>query len=302
MSERFYSFNRYLRERFKERVHRINLDAGFTCPNLDGTLSRRGCVYCDNRAFSPYARAGLPLKEQINRSIDFYSRRMGVKKFIAYFQAFSGTYGDLPALERAYAVVRAYPQIVGLFISTRPDCVDPDKLDLIAAFKKDYLVWIEYGLQTTHDDILRALNRGHNYGDFLKALELTRARQINVGVHMILCLPGHTRELIVQDARRLCGLDIQGIKFHALHVLKGTDLEKAYAAGRVVLPRRDDYVSAVCDFIEQIPPHVVILRLVSSALKDCLVAPEWLGDKTAAIAAIRAELERRGTRQGNLIF
>ena len=170
--ERFCSFNRYLQARFGQRVHRINLDAGFTCPNLDGTLSTEGCVYCNNKGFNRYAGSSIGLKEQIEQSIDFYSRRMGVEKFIAYFQAFSGTYSDMKSLDKAYSLVRNYPQIVGLSISTRPDCVDAEKLDLITSFKKDYLVWIEYGLQTTHDDILVAVNRGHGYKDFLNALEL----------------------------------------------------------------------------------------------------------------------------------
>lgn len=298
MENRFYSFNEYLRGKFKERVHRINIDAGFNCPNLDGSLSSEGCLYCNNKGFSLYSGRNISVEKQIEDSTAFYNKKMGVKKFIAYFQAFTNTHAPVDVLDKQYSIIRKYPQIVGLSISTRPDCVDGQKLDLIAGFTKDYLVWVEYGLQTTDNAILQKINRGHTYEDFLKALKDTRERDISAGVHMLLGLPGHDRELIRQDAVRLSGLDIQGVKFHVLHILKETAFEAEYRAGKIQLFTQDEYVDAVCDFIERLPKNVVILRLVSSALSDYLVAPDWLRDKSAVIKKIKDELEKRETFQG----
>ena len=163
MESRFYSFNDYLRGKFGERVHRINIDAGFTCPNLDGTLGNDGCIYCNNKGFSRYACQEISIEKQIEDSITFYEKKMGVKKFIAYFQAFTNTHAPAEVLRERYSIIKKYPQIVGLSISTRPDCVDRAKLDLIEDFTKDYLVWIEYGLQTTDNAILKAINRGHTF-------------------------------------------------------------------------------------------------------------------------------------------
>jgi len=300
MKNKFYSFNEYLREKFGERVHRINIDAGFNCPNLDGTRGTEGCSYCNNKGFSLYAGRNISVEKQIDDSIAFYTKRMGVKKFIAYFQAFTNTHAPAEVLNERYSIIRKYSQIIGLSVSTRPDCVDEQKLDLIAGFAKDYLVWVEYGLQTTHDHILKAINRGHTYEDFLKALKLTRDRGISAGVHIILGLPGQSGALMAEDVVRLASLDIQGVKFHVFHILKGTAFEAEYRAGKIKLLTQDEYIKAVCDFIERLPKNVVILRLVSSAAKDYLIAPEWLSDKAQTIAAIGKELERRGTRQGVL--
>jgi len=298
MKERFYSFNRYLRDKFGERVQRISIDAGFDCPNLDGTLNNNGCLYCNNKAFGTYARANKPIEEQINDSIEFYSERLGAKKFIAYFQSFTNTYAGPQVLRKKYDIIKRFPQIVGLSISTRPDCVDQEKIELISQYKKDYLVWIEYGLQTTHDHILNKVNRQHTYQDFLNVLALSRKYEINVGVHMILGLPLATYQDMMEDACRICGLDIQGIKFHILHILKGTGLEQLYKQGKIHLLNKDEYVKIVCDFLERIPQRWVILRLVSNAFSEYLVAPSWINEKAQVIEDIKLELKQRGTYQG----
>jgi hypothetical protein len=298
MKNSYYSFNTYLKEKFGQRIQRISIDAGFNCPNLDGTLSKDGCVFCNNKGFGTYAGSRKTISEQITESIDFYKKRLGVNKFIAYFQSFTNTYDELENLKQRYDQIRKFPDIVGLFISTRPDCVDEEKLQLIADYRKDYLVWIEYGLQTTHNHILSSINRNHTYEDFLKALNLTRKYEINTGVHMILGLPGATYQDMIEDARRISCLDIQGIKFHILHVLRGSGLEHIYEQGKVELLSEDEYVRIVCDFIEQIPPSWAILRLVSSAFSDYLVGPQWINKKQKIIKDIQTELERRGTYQG----
>ena len=298
MRERYYSFNSYLQEKFGERVQRISLDAGFDCPNLDGSLSSQGCIYCNNKGFSKFSRQKLSLEEQINNSIAFYQKRLGVEKFIAYFQAFSNTYADPETLKKRYDLIRKFPQIIGLFISTRPDCVDEEKLKLIAGYSKNYLVWMEYGLQTTQNRVLSLINRNHSYDDFLKAYVLTRKYGINVGVHLIFGLPGWEAQQSADDFKEISKLDIQGVKLHVLHVLRGTPLESEYQKGNLKLLGQAAYVKIVCDFLERIPAGWVILRLVSDAAHDYLIAPDWINHKSAVIEEIRQEFIRRNTFQG----
>jgi len=299
MELKYYSFNKYLRDKFSQRVHRISLDAGFTCPNIDGTLSNDGCDYCNNKAFSVYAETRKPLDAQIKESIKYYSKRFSAEKFIAYFQAYSGTYAEIGRLKEVYDVIKKFPQIIGLFISTRPDCVDKNKIELISSYQDKFLVWIEYGLQTTHNDILESINRGHTYEDFLDAIRLTREYDINVGVHMIVGLPGVDYEMLMCDAKRIASLDVQGIKIHSLHVLRNTRLQEKYLSGEVKLLSRDEYVHSVCDYLEVLPKDMVILRLAATALDKYLVAPLWINDKHKVLEAVQNEFIKRKTYQGS---
>jgi len=301
MNEPYYSFNKYLREKFGERVHRISIDAGFNCPNIDGILSKEGCIYCDNKGFSVYAGRTKNIKAQITESIEYYNKKSGIKKFIAYFQAFSNTYADIESLKEKYDIIRQFPEITGLFISTRPDCIDEEKIKLINSYKKEYLVWIEYGLQTTNNQALQTLNRNHTYEDFTRAVTLTRKYGINVGVHLILGLPWLTYEDTLQDAVLLSKLDIQGIKLHILHIFKDTKLYQMHKEKPISLPTQEEYIKIACDFIEHIPDSMVILRLVSSANPKFLVAPLWMNDKNSVIDGIKKEFMRRKTKQGSLV-
>lgn len=308
ISERYYSFNKYLREVFGERVHRISLDAGFSCPNIDGKISKEGCIYCNNKAFNSACRNNgedtFPLnqqiediRQQIKSSIEFYNKKFKVKKFIAYFQSFSNTYADVQILRRKYDVIKEFPQIVGLFISTRPDCIDEQKLKLISSYRNEQikLVWIEYGLQTTNNDILKFINRGHNYENFLSAVFITKKYNIQIGTHLILGLPGQN---ILEDVEKISALPIDGIKFHLLHVLKDTPLEKIYYKGEISLLSEKEYVQMLCDCLERLRKDIVILRLVSTADEKFLVAPKWMNNKHKIISEIQKELERRDSFQG----
>lgn len=290
--ELYYTFSRYLKEQFGEPVRRISLDAGFGCPN------EPACIYCDNQSFGIQASSGKPLTAQIKESMDYYRKKRKINSFIAYFQSFSNTYGEIKQLKTAYDMVRGFPEIKALFISTRPDCIDQKKLELIAGYQRDYLVWIEYGLQSTSNSQLKKLGRGHSYEDFLAALTLTRKYGINIGVHMILGLPGQTREVISAEAKKISALDIQGVKFHILHAIKNTELAGRHSRGEVSFLSRNEYVNYVCDFLELLPPEVIILRLVSDARPGYLIAPLWMKDKHKVIEDIREELKKRGTYQG----
>jgi uncharacterized protein len=295
--EKIYTFNLYLRRIFNERVQRISLDAGFSCPNIDGEKSSSGCNYCNNKAFSIYSRS-KKLEEQIQESLEFYGKRFGVKKFIAYFQAFTNTRGPVSQLRKTYDVIKKYPQIVGLFISTRPDSVDQDIIKLIAEYKRDYLVWMEYGLQTTDDDVLSSINRNHTYNDFLSALEVTKSYDIDVCAHIIIGLPGSNQDTLAKDVERIAKLGLGGLKFHVFHILKDTLYEKMHLENKIKLMTKEEYVRDLTYWLERISKDVVVMRLVSTASEKYLIAPEWINDKHAVIKAVNDELEKRKTYQG----
>lgn len=293
-----FSFNSYLRQIFGERVHRIGLNAGFSCPNLDGTKSSTGCIFCNNKSFIAIDN-NISVEEQIRQTLKFFStskRFRNIKKFIAYFQAYTNTYGTVEKLKQVYDVVKTFPQIVGIFISTRPDCIDEEKLKLINSYTENYLVWIEYGMQTSDNNILSWLNRGHTYEDLIKTVELTKKfPKINIGVHLILGLPGQD---VIKDAKEIAKLKIAGVKIHLLHVLKDTPLEKLYHEHKIKILTEEEYVREVCDFLEFIPSSVVILRLISTAKDEFLVAPRWMNNKFQVIKKIEEELVRRNSFQG----
>lgn len=295
----FYSFNDYLQQKYGRRIQRLSLNAGFTCPTRDGTIDTEGCIYCNERGFSPLAGTRLSLESQVEKAIDYAKKRYKAGGFAAYFQSATGTYAPLSELKKAYDIIRRFPDIVGLYISTRPDCVDEKKLDLIESYSGDYDVWIEYGLQSSHDRTLEFINRRHTFRDFAEAVDKTAQRNIKVGAHVILGLPGETRDDMIKTAEKIASLPVAGIKLHVLHVLKGTKLEKYYNKGDVSLLSFNEYINTVCDFLEATNPGCVVFRLVSDANPDFLVAPRWINRKSEVINAIKKEFERRNTKQGS---
>ncbi|MGB2651512.1 MAG: TIGR01212 family radical SAM protein [Candidatus Omnitrophota bacterium] len=297
----YNSFNTYLRERFHAKVRRISLNAGFSCPNKNEETGQGRCVFCNELGFSPFAGESIPLKDQIERSMQYAKKTKGAEKFIAYFQNATNTYAEPARLKSAYDVIYDYPEIVALSVSTRPDCVDDEKLDLIASYAKDHEVWVEYGVQSVHDRTLETINRGHTFEQAIEAIQKTVERGIKVGVHVILGLPGESRENMMTTAEKLSELPVSGVKLHVLHVLKGTLLEKSYQEGKIALLSRDEYVDIACSFLENLRPDCVIFRLVSDAKKEYLVAPEWINSKLAVIAQIEQEFASRGTFQGSSI-
>jgi hypothetical protein len=299
MNGYYYSFRDYLEQQFHCRVRRISLNAGFSCPNRDGTLSREGCIFCNEAGFSSWAKTPVSLSDQIALQRDHLRARGRADKYIAYFQNASNTHAGMEQLERAYDVIRQYPDIVGLMIATRPDCLDAGRLDLIARYCPEYDVWIEYGLQTIHEQTLRQLNRNHTAAQFLTAVRMARERGIKVTAHVILGLPEETAALMRQTARALAEVKIDGVKLHALHVLQDTVLARQFSSGKVALLTDREYIGLACDFLERLPADCVIMRLVSDARPEVLVAPTWINDKQRIIRGIEQEFSRRGTRQGS---
>ncbi len=296
MTARYLRFSDRLRRRFGCRVRRVPLDGGFTCPTRDGSKGEGGCLFCDGRGASP-AGPRLPVRLQLLRGIE-RARGGGAERFIAYFQPFTGTYAPPAELGRLYAEGTDHPDVVGLAIGTRPDCAGEDALDAIAPFAARLETWVEYGLQSSHDDTLRRVGRGHTAADFADAARRTARRGIGVCAHVILGLPGETDEMMRETARFLGSLPVGAVKIHLLHVLRGSPLETLYGRDGLALLSPADYVRLVCDFLELLPPSVVIQRLTGEAPPARLVAPLWALRKHEVLAAIRGELERRDTRQG----
>lgn len=296
----YYPLSRFLRERFGRRVQRISIDAGFTCPNVDGTVAVGGCVYCDNRSFSTNRRLRLRgVRQQIERGIAGLGKRFGVEQFLAYFQAGTNTYAAIEKLKRLYDEALEHPAIVGLMIGTRPDCVPDSVLDLLEQYARDRWVCLEIGLQTIHDRSLDWMNRGHHFDSFVDAVRRASDRGLDLCAHVILGLPGESHADMMATAEACAALNLNGVKIHNLHVVKGTPLEEMYRSGSVKLFERDEYVSVVCDFLERLPPSMVIHRLNGEAARDYHVAPDWCLEKAAILQAIDDEFARRQTRQGS---
>jgi uncharacterized protein len=299
--KRYRTFSGYLQQLFGCRVHKVSLDAGFTCPNRDGTRGIGGCIFCNNEGFSyNTARSTPPLIRQLEEGMDYMRRRFGAGKFIAYFQAYSSTYDNPPLLRQAYDTITAYPEIVGLFISTRPDCVPEEVLDLIAGYRDRYLTWLELGLQTADEATLQHLNRGHTVEEFSDAVSRAARRNIPVFAHVILGLPGETRKQVLATADFLARQRVQGVKVHALHILRNTPLAESWAREPFDLLTLEEYAGLACDFLERIPPDVVVQRIGVDVPRRLLVAPEWCAAKQRTVAAVERELERRDSRQGLL--
>ncbi|MCG6905862.1 MAG: TIGR01212 family radical SAM protein [Desulfobacteraceae bacterium] len=299
MPERYRDFNTHLRALFGCRVQKISVDAGLTCPNRDGRVGTGGCIYCNARGSGTGAHGrGLSVTEQLRQGKTALARRYKARKFLAYFQSFCNTYAPLETLRRLYAEALGVPDIVGLAIGTRPDCVDTGVLELLEELARGHLIWIEYGLQSAHDTTLARLNRGHTFGRFAKAVAATRQRGIRICTHVILGLPGETRKQMLATADAVAALGIDGIKLHLLYVVRGTPLEALYRAGRYTCLEQAAYVDLVCDFIERLPPEMVIQRLTGDPHPEELVAPRWSLKKSETRALIQAALAQRDSWQG----
>lgn len=296
---RYYDLNTYLRNLFGCRVQKISLDAGLTCPNRDGRLSRGGCIYCNARGSGTGAyEQGLSITEQITSGKEFLSRRYKAEKFIAYFQSFSNTYGPYERLKALWEEALAVEGIVGLSIGTRPDCIDEPLLRLLEDYARDTLVWIEYGLQSIHERTLEFINRGHDAGAFQRAVDATRHRGIRICTHVILGLPLEDRDAMLATARAVAATGIDGIKIHLLYVIKGTRMEELYLNGAYRCLEQEEYANLVCDFLELLPPDMVIQRLTGDPHPGELVAPEWSLRKNETLSRIKGILVERDSWQG----
>jgi hypothetical protein len=276
-------YNDYLKERYGCKVYRIALDAGFSCPNIKSG----GCIYCNSKGSrASYIDPALSIQGQLETRIKYLKDTKSAKKFIAYFQAHTNTYAPVDKLKAVYDQIAGFNDIVGLSIGTRPDAIDREKIKLIASYKDRYEVWMEYGLQSAHDRTLKWINRGHTFSDFLNAVKLTKEFNIPVCTHVILGLPGETKEEMMVTARRLAELNVEGIKIHPLHILKGSKLEELYRKGEIRLLEQDEYVKLVREFLGNLSPDIIVHRLTGQGSGNDHIAPLWALDKTSTINKI----------------
>jgi uncharacterized protein len=298
--KRYRLFSEHLKNLFGGRVHKISVDAGFSCPNRGGTRELPGCLFCDPGGSGAVGiDRGFPVAEQIERGKQIMIRKYKAKSFLAYFQPFSNTYAPVERLREVYDEALGVTGVVGLAVGTRPDCLPAEVLDLLAEYHRRTYFWLELGLQSIHDSTLDFLHRGHDYATFLEAYAAAKKRGLRVCAHIILGLPGEGRKEMLETAAEMARLKLDGIKIHLLHVLKGTPLGDFYEKGEVRVLKQADYVDLAVDFLERLHPETLIHRLTGDGPREMLLAPLWSLNKWEVLNAIDDELTRRGTRQGS---
>lgn len=299
--EHYRSANAYMRERFGGKVYKLALDGGFTCPNRDGTLGTGGCIFCSGRGGGDFAvSAGTDVAAALETAKALVADKTGAKRFIAYFQSFTGTYAPLEKLRELYTAAIVQPEIAALSIGTRPDCLGEEVLELLAGLNRIKPVWIELGLQTIHPETARYIRRGYALPVFEEAVKRLKAAGLEVIVHTILGLPGESEEMMYQTAEAIGRSGADGIKFQLLHVLSGTDLAEDYAAGKFRTLELEEYIRILEGCIRRIPPHMTVHRLTGDGAKRELIAPLWSGDKKRVLNSINRAFDRDRLVQGEL--
>lgn len=297
--KRFYSLNQFLRGKFNEKVFKISLDAGFTCPNRDGKVGKGGCIYCSERGSGDFAgERDYAITSQFEKIKTMMNKKWKNGKLIAYFQAYTNTYDSVDVLREKYEEAIKQEGVVAIAIATRPDCLEGDVLDLLEEIGKKCYLWVELGLQTSNEDTAKIINRGYKLEIFEKAVKALRERNIDVVVHTIFGLPGETKEDMINTIKYVSSKDIQGIKLHLLHLLKNTELENIYSKGNLSFITREEYINLICETISILPPNVVIHRLTGDAPRELLVEPKWSLNKWEILNDIDKTLKDKGIFQG----
>lgn len=305
MNKRYNSYVGFFKERYGKRLQKIVIDAGFSCPNRDGSLSSGGCTYCDNSAFHPsYSSPDKTIFDQIETGIEFHKRRYRTaEQYLAYFQPFSNTYASLEHLRQLYGQALSHPSVAGLVIGTRPDCIDSEKLDYLQSLSKNKIVILEYGIETTQDKTLLRINRGHNYAQAVEAVNETAKRGIHQGAHFILGLPGETREEMMGMVHEINKLPLQSIKFHQLQIIKGTAMEREFEQNPddFVQFRLDEYIDFFIDFLELLRPDIYIERFAGEVPPRFVNSTPWgLVRNAGLLHMLDKRLEERDTFQSRL--
>ncbi|MED0678070.1 TIGR01212 family radical SAM protein [Aneurinibacillus thermoaerophilus] len=297
--KRYHTWNYHLRQQFGDKVFKVMLDAGFTCPNRDGTIAIGGCTFCSARGSGDFAGWRRDdLVTQFNEVKERQHKKWPNAKYIGYFQAYSNTYAPVDVLRDYYEVILKQEGVVGLSIATRPDCLPDDVVELLAEINERTYLWIELGLQTIHESTSKLINRAHDTACYYEGVEKLRKHNIRVCSHIIFGLPGETEEMMMETVQAVANMDVQGIKIHLLHLLRKTPMVKQYEAGLVKFLERDQYVRLVVDALEILPPEMIVHRLTGDGPPDLLIGPMWSRKKWEVLNAIDAELKRRDTWQG----
>jgi len=299
ITKRYNAFGQHMKALYGQLVYKVNVDAGFTCPNRDGTVALGGCIYCNNDSFRPEAcTSAESVRHQIERGIPYLRSRYGAEKFIVYFQPYTNTYKSVDVLERLYREALDNPGVVGLAIGTRPDCVDEKKIALLERLAKEYFILVEYGLQSIYDKTLEYINRGHTYACFQHALDMTAERGIRIGAHIILGFSTETREEMLVMADELSRLPIEYLKIHQLQVVKNTALADLFITRPFPTFGYCEWIEMLADFLERLSPHIVLQRVFASAPDDILIAPIWNKTRYQLLSDLDAYMEQRNGFQG----
>ena len=301
MKNRYLNYNQVLKSEFSERIQKISINAGFTCPNRDGSKGTGGCTYCNNQTFSPeYCHKTKPIGQQMEEGIAFFHHKYKSQLYLAYFQSYTNTYDSLENLRVMYDEALSYPNVVGIVVGTRPDCVNDEMLDYFAELSRKHYVIIEYGIESTSDETLAFINRGHDYACAVKAITATAERGIRTGAHIILGLPNESHEVILSHADKLSKLPLTALKLHQLQLVRGTKMVQQYAEHPewFHLYTADEYIDLVIDFLEKINPEIAIERFVSQSPKELLVAPDWGLKNFEFTDKVEKRLKERDTWQG----
>ena len=298
-NKRYHTWNYYLRNNFGQKIFKVSINAGFTCPNIDGKVAYGGCTYCSKEGSGDFA--GNPkddLIKQFTNIKEMMHKKWHSAKYIGYFQAYTNTYAPLEILKEKYETILAQEDVVGLSISTRPDCLEDDVLEYLAELNERTNLWVELGLQTIHDKTAKIINRGHNYKTFLEGVKKLKSKNIKTVVHIINGLPGEDYNMMMETAKAVADLDVHGIKIHLLHVIKNTPMAKMLEKNMMELMTQDDYVNLVCDQLEILPPEMIIHRLTGDGKKEDLVGPLWSLKKWEVLNQIDDTLKARNSYQG----
>ena len=299
IDKRYNNYSEYIKNKYGQRIQKVTVDAGFTCPNRDGTVASGGCTYCNNESFNPgYNSAAKSITQQIHEGVGFLKRRYGVNKFIVYFQPYSNTYASLDTLKKYYEEALKYPGVIGLTIGTRPDCIDEEKLDYLKFLNSNYDITIEYGLESISDETLKKINRGHGYKCYLDALTMTGRHGIKICTHIILGFPWEDKKHWLKTADELSSLPFHFLKIHQLHVVKDTIMGRQFLQKPFKLLSHSEYIDVVVSFLERLNPNIIIQRLSGEAPLPVLIAPKWGKRYPEIIQDIDTEMERRNTWQG----
>lgn len=301
-TDRYLNYNQVLKNEFSERIQKISLNAGFTCPNRDGSRGLGGCTYCNNQSFSPeYCKPTKSITQQLQEGIDFFRHKYDAQLYLAYFQAYTNTYDSIENLKRLYEEALSHPKVVGIVIGTRPDCVSDELLDYFAELNSRCYLMIEYGIESTSDKTLQFINRGHDYACAEKAIRATAVRGIRTGAHLILGLPHESRSIILGHAKRISELPLTAIKLHQLQLVKGTKMAKQYTEHPewFRLYTADEYIDLVIDFIEMLNPSIAVERMISQSPPGFVIAPDWGLKNFEFIVKVEKRMVQRNTRQGS---
>ena len=301
MQIRYSDYAHYLAELFPFKVQKISINAGFTCPNRDGSIGVGGCTYCNNQTFNPeYCKTDRSITQQLEEGKLFFSRKYPQMKYLAYFQAYTNSYGRLDELIKKYEEALAVEDVVGIVIGTRPDCMPKELLDYLEGLNKRTFLCVEYGVESIYEDTLVRINRGHSYPTSIRAIQQTAERGIDVGAHLILGLPGESKEMMLHEADELSKLPIKTLKLHQLQLIRGTRMAHEYEQHpeNFHLFSADEYVELIIDFIERLRPDIILDRFVSQSPKSLLIAPDWGLKNFEFTERIKRRLVERDTWQG----